>query len=367
MRAEETRPTAFVLLGIGFGGDSWHARWRNGQIIGLNEPYAYGYHHAEDHGFRVVYSQDRPEGPLSRLVRMGWRALLGFDIVHPWRNREAFFNSNVVWTHTEYQGLAAVTLCLLFPRRRRPRLILQSVWLIDRWETLGPLRRRFFRYLLQRGDILSFHSPANTERARAVFPNSRCELILFGINADDPKPPADPSSAVPVRLLAPGSDRHRDWRTLIEAVRGMANFELRIVSRTCDPRLLAGVDNVRIERPADNAELTALYQQASAVVVPLVENMHASGITVIEEATQMGRPVIATQVGGLEAYFGPDCLTYVPPRDVDALRQAIARLITEPHAAHDQVVAAQRRMREGGISSRDYARQHAEWSRELLA
>jgi glycosyltransferase involved in cell wall biosynthesis len=358
---------AFVLVARGFGGDAWNERWRNGQLLGLNEPYAYGYRHAEDAGLRVIYSEDRPEGAVGRILRLGWRWLLGFDLVHAWRNRRAFFAADAVWTHTESQSLAAAALCLLFPWRKRPKLILQSVWLMDRWPDLGRLKKRLYRGLMARADLLSFHSPLNLDRARRVFPEKRCELILFGISTDLIREPVSrdrPSG--PFRLLALGNDRHRDWPTLVSAVRGLTGVELRIVSSACPPQLLEDAQNIRIVRPVSNAELLDLYAWTDAVVVPLVDNCHASGTTVLQEAVLMGKPVVVSDAGGLRAYFDNDSVVYVPPQDAAALQGAIMALAEEPDAARQRACTAQAHMRNAGISARDFALRHAVWTRELL-
>jgi len=45
------------------------------------------------------------------------------------------------------------------------------------------------------------------------------------------------------------------------------------------------------------------------------------------------KPVVATSIGGLPYTVG-DCGIIVPPGDVDALRDAISRLITDTKHAH---------------------------------
>lgn len=375
--AQENRPLdrhatgatidAFVLVAQSFGARTWNDCWRAGKLLGLNEPYAYGYFHAEDAGIRVTYSEDRPEGAVGRVLRLGWRWLLGFDLVHAWRNRRAFFAADAVWTHTESQSLAAAALCLLFPWRSRPRLILQSVWLMDRWPTLGWFRKHLYRHLMAQADLLSFHSPLNLDRARQVFPDKRCELILFGISTSLVRAPVSRDrQSGPFRLLALGNDRHRDWPTLVAAVRHLAEVELRIVSSACPLRLIDGANNISIARPANNEELLGYYAWADAVAVPLVPNLHASGTTVLQEAILMGKPVIVSKAGGLDAYFGDDCVSYVPAQDPKALSDAILTLAAQPDAALQRAIKAQERIQTGGISSRDFALRHAVWSRELL-
>ena len=360
------RRTAFVLLEHRYGGDNWHRKWRDGRLIGLNEPWAYGYHHAADHGFDVTYSEDTLPGSLWRPIQSRVHKALGFDFVHAWRLRKRIFASDVVWTHTEGQSLAVSLLCRLYRPRKRPKLILQSVWLMDQWDELPERRRRFYQGLLAEADLLSFHSPLNTERARALFPTTRCETILFGIRADDPRPPRARASA-PLRILSIGNDRHRDWPTLVAAVKGEPALDLTILSGTCPQNLTQNVTNARVRQVQHNTELMALFEAADVVVVAVAPNLHASGITVIQEAVQMGLPVIATDAGGLSAYFDHDCVRWTPVGDAEALRRALLEYQANPEAALPRCVAAQARMAEGGINARSFVRQHVIWTNELIA
>lgn len=360
------RPTAFVLLAHGFGASNWNSRYLAGKIIGLNEKYAYGYHHAEEQGFEVRYSEDLQEGPLSKFWRFGVRALLGFDFVHAWRNRAAFFAADVVWTHTESLSLAAGLLCWLHRRTRRPKLILQSVWLCDQWDSLWPLRRKWFNALLSQADILTFLSPLNTARARLLFPGKRCEFVRFGIPTAQASQPRSPRSRRPLQVLSLGNDRHRDWATLVEAVSGMDDAALVIVSNTAPKQLIKGRANCRITSPKQNSELQALFDAADIVVVPLKENLHASGITVVEEAVVKGCPVAVTDVGGLRSYFEDEDVWYVEPGNADALREVLRQVAVHPEQALAKAIAAQNRLVLCGLSSVAYAAEHARLSWELL-
>src|SRR4051812_41059787 len=107
----------FVHLAHGFGARSWNEKFLKGQIIGINEPFAYGYHRASKYGCHVQYSEDKAENVLERYLRLGLRFLLKFDLVHAWRNRHGIYASDVVWTHTESQH-AAILLLFLITRTR---------------------------------------------------------------------------------------------------------------------------------------------------------------------------------------------------------------------------------------------------------
>jgi glycosyltransferase involved in cell wall biosynthesis len=108
------------------------------------------------------------------------------------------------------------------------------------------------------------------------------------------------------------------------------------------------------------------FDEATVVCVPLRPNVHASGITVIEEAALAGVPIVATDVGGLDAYFPRDEIRYAPAGDVAALRQALRATASDPAAACAQARRAQQRMVDGDLGAEAYIRAHVELSREVL-
>jgi glycosyltransferase involved in cell wall biosynthesis len=355
----------FVHLARGFGGDQWAAKWRRGEIVGLNDSLPYGYFHAAEHGCTVEYSQDDPEGIFGRMLRLGLRALLGFDFVHAWRNRQGIRAAEVVWTHTESQHLAVLLLLRGSKGPQRPKVIAQSIWLFDSWSRLWPPKRWLFASLIADADVLTTHSPENLKRARALFPRQRCQLVPYGIKADRMIRWQHRRPHQPLRVLSLGSDRHRDWSTLVEAISAWPECELRIAAPRL-PRALTWAGNVTLVHPKTHDELTALYEWADLVALALKPNLHASGITVVEEATVFGLPVVCTNVGGLTAYFGDREVRYVPPGQLAALREALATLASDPTQCCRMVEQAQRRMLDAGLTSSAFARRHAELSRELV-
>jgi glycosyltransferase involved in cell wall biosynthesis len=70
-----------------------------------------------------------------------------------------------------------------------------------------------------------------------------------------------------------------------------------------------------------------LFRRASVVVLPYIE---ASQSFIISIAYRFGKPVVATNVGGLPEMVDEGQTGYlVPPRDVDALADAIVRLMLD--------------------------------------
>ncbi len=352
----------FVHLAHDKDADRWRAARAAGSLVGINDETPYGYGRAEHMGCAVTFSQAKPEGPFARLVRLGLRAVTGFDLVHAWHNRAAMRAADVVWTHTESQflGVAAVV------GRAGPAVIGQSVWLFDRWKSLNLLHRALFRRLIRRVDVLTTLSPDNAAIARAAFPDKRVEFIPFGIPSEGRLAPV-PRPGTPIRVLALGNDRHRDWPTLVAAARGHADLEVLICSGTVDRRLVRDVPNVTIGRLSTNADLAAELSRATVMCVPLTTNHHASGITVVEEAILMGLPVVATDVGGLRGYFGDDEVRYVHVGDATALREAIRATAAGPAAAAIMAVRAQTHLLSERLDAEGYVRHHVDLSRDLLA
>jgi glycosyltransferase involved in cell wall biosynthesis len=98
--------------------------------------------------------------------------------------------------------------------------------------------------------------------------------------------------------------------------------------------------------PAD--ELRALYARSRLVVVPLRPTDSDNGITCMNEAWAMGRPVIVSAVEGQRGAFveGREGL-WVPPGDPVALRRAILELWHDPARAAAMGAAGRRLVEEG--------------------
>ncbi|MBO1360964.1 glycosyltransferase family 4 protein [Acetobacter sacchari] len=360
----ESAMQVFVQLSYGYGARVWHDLWTRGKVIGVNEKYAYGYYRAAGPNVVIEQSEDLVEPLPSKAVRYAVRLLLGFDFVHAWRNRHGIRKADIVWTHTEAQSLATA-MVLLLSRGRKPRLLAQSVWLVDRWPRRNSLQKALYRFLLNKADLLTFHSPDNRTVAARMFPTRRTEVVLFGINADTVRSHPFREVARDVRILSLGNDEHRDWKTLVAAGRRI-HGEVRIISRAKAANdAVVGATGASVVTVQNNDELWAQYEWADIVVVPLLPNLHASGCTVVQEATLMGLPVIATDVGGLREYFDETAVRYVQPGDAHELTLAINEIAADPGLRVRMVANAQARMKTV-VNSQVYAERHVELSRQLL-
>jgi glycosyltransferase involved in cell wall biosynthesis len=159
---------------------------------------------------------------------------------------------------------------------------------------------------------------------------------------------------------------HRDWSTLLRAFGGRSEYELAIASRQLTQRRLRNFPNVRLVKAQTEADVRQLYQWADIVVVPLKHNRHASGITVIFEGTISGVPVVATDTGGLRAYFSENEIAYVPLNAPDAMRGMVDLLCTDRARTIAMVAKAQRHMLTGELTKQGYAKRHRQLTEDLL-
>ncbi len=142
------------------------------------------------------------------------------------------------------------------------------------------------------------------------FRNVKGIGVLIEAIADVQRPDGRPATLA----MAGGGPDFEMWRERLSA-RGMT-----------DRIELLGV------RPAREA-----LGRGNVLVVPsLAESLPY----VILEGAAAGRPVIATNVGGIAEIFGPTAGSLVPPNDVATLRDALQRALDHPEAAQNE--AAQR-------------------------
>lgn len=352
-------PKVFVLLPDALDVNEWRQRWREGQAP---DETPYGYHQAQAHGYEIAFST--PAAKRRGLAAVPFkiaRRLLGFDIEHAWNNRRQAWapDVSVVWTHTEHEFLPLLWLNALLRRRAAP-VIGQIVWLADQWHRLTPLQRRRHRRLMRRAFLCTCHSPYNLGFLQDVVGERHARLVEFGIAAqllagEPPAAPRAPAPGQPLRLLSLGNDQHRDWPTLHAALQGLPGIEAFVGSANFPPALQTPF------LQASALDMKALRERMAAchvVVVPLKHNLHASGLTVVLEAVACGKPVIASDTGGLRHYFSDTEVTYVPPGDPEALRQAVSTLFANEAALHARLLAARQKFLALELTSAGFVKRH---------
>lgn len=362
-QASGAKLRVFVHLAENKDVDRWKAGWADGSLVGINDDTPYGYGRANALGCTVAFSRAHRETAGGKLLRYGARLILGFDFVHAWRQRQELANADIIWTHTESQYLAVAAVAKL--SGIQTKIIGQTVWLFDHWSKLSWVKRSMYSPLIKRVDVLTFLSPANMQVAKTLFPDADTRFIPFGIPAETTIPPRVRRQET-FRILAIGNDRHRDWKLLVEVVKQRPDFALTILSGTVPKRLVADIPNIEVRLAKSIGELKNAFDAASVVCVPLQENLHASGITAIEEAVLAGVPVIASDTGGLRHYFSDREIRYVRLGDQSALLEALRDIRDRPEEACQMATRAQGRMGRGGLGADEYIHNHVRISHDIL-
>lgn len=105
------------------------------------------------------------------------------------------------------------------------------------------------------------------------------------------------------------------------------------------------VDQVELAGPLPRAELAALFERASALVMP-VSWQEPAGLVPVEAALAQV-PVVASLSGGMPERLLPDeHALYFPIGDADACADALASVLSEPAATAERVARSLERARE---------------------
>jgi rhamnosyl/mannosyltransferase len=139
---------------------------------------------------------------------------------------------------------------------------------------------------------------------------------------------------------------------LLEAMKSLDGLALIVGDGPLRSRLEAqardlGISNrVRFLGSVSDQELAALYGACSVFVLPSVTRQEAFGVVQLE-AMSAGKPVVSTDVGTGVGWVNRNGETgfVVPPRDVSALRDAIARLLEDPELGTSMGDAGAKRVR----------------------
>ena len=354
------RPSAYVHLDYGRNPDTWAKAYQKGIVL---EEQPYGYHWAQT-WVNLNYSADAPEPKAVTLLRRGLKFLFGFDLIHAFRNRRCADSADVIWTHTEGEYLADALLMKLHLMKRIP-LVGQSVWLWDKWPKWSPLRKRFHHWLLEEVTVATTHSALNSKLGTEVLGRSVIK-VPFGIEPTFEVPVSQPRADGRLRVVAPGNDRHRDWDTLKKVARDNSDIEIVVLSkrRRASRLVSADVPNFVVRSAVGIKDLIAAYTDADVVAVPLLGNLHASGITVAMESINAGRPVVLTRTGGIEDYFGGTA-HYVEPGDTIGLATAI-RAAAVVGRDRDLQIARRSHLTNAGLMIKDFGLRHVLLTRLAL-
>jgi glycosyltransferase involved in cell wall biosynthesis len=276
--------------------------------------------------------------------------------VEVWSRRGAY---DAVLSWGEPLAFPLALLLALSPRRRI-RHIAILMW---PFEASSPspakrlVKRRLFPPLARHGiDRLCVPAPLQRRMAleRWSIPAERIVHVQWAVDTRFWHPMPDTEQDT---ICSVGREM-RDYATLIAALDGLdvpchiaagtgvlsgvfGSDDPRAQNVGAQPRLPAGVTTGPLSFP----ELRELYARSRVVVVPIMPSESDNGITAIAEAMAMGRAVISTDTAGKADILedGVTCVL-VPPRDPEALRQAILALWNDPERCARLGAEARRRV-----------------------
>lgn len=216
--------------------------------------------------------------------------------------------------------------------------------------------------------LLRDESVALAAAAHVVVTSARtaCALASLGVSEErisvvvpgtDPVEACPQPSCPPRRLLCVGSVVPRKGHAvLIDALKRLRDLEWTLACVGSLTRSLATVEKLRQQIDAaglgervtlagecGEAGLREAYASADLFVLPTLYEGYGM---VVAEALARGLPVIASRTGAIEELVGEDAGVVVPPGDVEALTDALRRVLSDARFAHALGDGAGRRMRE---------------------
>lgn len=270
-----------------------------------------------------------PTGQKGQLADRFWSQLIGRDLWGYARELAREFSAgDVIYCPDEQIGLPLASLC-----ERNGAKTVVMVHNVDRPRTRAALRfwpsfRSASLFVSVSSYQLKFlRDQVGIDESRTIFVPDQTDLHFF-----HPRP-LNRSKQRPV-LVSAGLEK-RDYAVLAEAVSGL-DVDVRLTGFSADSA--AGSSRFPevwppnfTRRRYEWTELADLYGDADAVVVTLLPNIYAAGVTTMVEGMASARPIIVTRTEGLEGYLDDsDALTLVPPGDAAALRAAILDLLNSP-------------------------------------
>lgn len=207
--------------------------------------------------------------------------------------------------------------------------------------------RPFLRHAIRRADAVTANSSYTADMIRALH-DRQVERIPFGATVAAPGRTARTPPSPPFELLFVGRLVERKGvQVLLEALaelRSRHDVRLHIIGEGAlrpvleeRARDLGLADVARFHGFVSNEELAARYESCDAFVLPAVVDakgdVEGLGVVLVE-ALSHGRPVIASDAGGI-----PDIVRdgetglLVPPGDAGALAAALSALVGDPELA----------------------------------
>jgi glycosyltransferase involved in cell wall biosynthesis len=321
-------------------------------------------------GVTVVHVPAGPPAPIGKDQLLPYIPPFGRWLAGSWQDSD--WTPDVVHAHFWMSGLAA-----LVAQATVPRPIVQTFHALgtvkrrhEREQDTSPANRMILeRVVGQQVDrVIAQSSDELSELLRLGVPRHRVTLASSGVDSEifTPTGPAVPRPPDRLRILTVGRlVERKGFADLIRALPRIPGAELMIVGGPPQPRLaqdptarrlleLAArarvADRVRLVGAVPLRDMPRWYRSADVLAcTPWYEPFGLAAL----EGMACGCPVVATAVGGLTDMV-VDQVTgdLVPPRDPEAIGDAVRRLLADPTRRLGYATAGA-----------DRARQRYPWSR----
>jgi glycosyltransferase involved in cell wall biosynthesis len=271
----------------------------------------------------------------SIVQRPGWlRNLLSKPIY--WRIYQALA---AVWRQRKVDAIFAVNEAAALPPLILKRLgLLKTPVIVFNTALMHPrnfvgLRKKMWDWALPAAEIMVSQTKMELGNVWKAFGLEEGRQRLMHMLVDMEYFQPEPSVPLGDYCLAVGTNEAKDFPTLMKAF--PKDEKLIIVT---DPYNAAIVEKhrepdmpVQVLQAVPITKLKRMYQEAKLTINPLTDTPYGSGHTVVLENMVLGKPVIATRVGGMIDYFeeGVSALGYTAG-DVEDLREKIRAYLADP-------------------------------------
>lgn len=239
------------------------------------------------------------------------------------------------------------------------------------YEELAPIKRM----LVKRWSAYNHRQQQDVCRQNLTFVNSHAlykdmsgfcphivEVQTTTLGAEDFFERDDTCESQPIRLLYVGRiSQEKGLRVLIDAFEQLVrtgDYFLEMVGNADPPAFLASLqESIRARHLQDRVvfhgykpmgdRLFEHYREADILVLP---SFHEGFPRVLWEAMSYSLPVVATSVGSIP-YYVSEVAEIVPPREIDALRRGIERVVEDASTRRQRIAAARLLARSNTLES----------------
>ncbi|ACL24968.1 glycosyltransferase family 4 protein [Chloroflexus aggregans] len=272
----------------------------------------------------------------SGIVGRLFERLGGPNLMLAWACFSRRHRYQAIFTDGEQVGLPLAALLKFFSPNRRPRHLMivhilsvpKKMIFLDRFGVHSHIDRFIVystwqqRFITERWQV---------PKQRVPFTPFMVDDQFFHPRYAPPRPTNRP------QICAVGLER-RDYPTLLRAVTGL-NADVVVAAASPWSKQRNSTQgqpippNVQVQK-FSQYDLRQLYSDSRFLVMPLEPVEFQAGVTAILEAMAMERAVICTRTPGqTDVVVEGETGLYVPPRDPEALRSAIERLLADPDRA----------------------------------